>query len=119
VAVIRGIKAVMSEVISFRLNTDNPREAQALEILRTKQSEGFSSRQVLTDALIGMVTDKEQIKIIEFNTALEHVQGMLESLNSGNHDQMQSTRSQPQVVGLKDNFLNSVKITARPGMKLD
>lgn len=74
-AVVRGFASAMSEVISFRLNPENPREAQALEILRTKQSEGFSSRRVLTDALIGVVTDREQIKINEFNKALEQVQG--------------------------------------------
>ena len=53
--VVRGYEGVMSKVISFRLNPDNPREAQALEILRTKQAEGFSSRRVLTDALIGLM----------------------------------------------------------------
>ena len=110
----------MSEVISFRLDPDNPREAQALEILRTKQAEGFSSRRVLTDALIGVVAEKGQndlFSIDEFNTALEHVQGLLERLNSSNHEYGQSTR--PQVVALNDNFLNSVKIAARPGLNLD
>ena len=108
----------MSEVISFRLNPNNPREAQALEILRTKQEEGFSSRRVLTDALISIVTDKDQINIDEFNTALEHVQGLLERLNRDNHDLSQSTHSQSQVVALKDNFLNSVKIAAKPGLNM-
>jgi len=32
----------MSKVISFRLNPENPREAQAIAILRAKQAEGFS-----------------------------------------------------------------------------
>jgi hypothetical protein len=45
----------MSVVIGFRLNPDNPREAQALEILRTKQAEGYSYRRVLTDELIVLV----------------------------------------------------------------
>ena len=69
-AVVRGFESAMSEVISFRLNPENPREAQALEILRAKKSEGFSSRQVLTDALIGMVVEKGKsasFPIEEFN----------------------------------------------------
>jgi len=108
----------MSEVISFRLNPDNPQEAQALKILRSKQAEGFSSRRILTDALIGMVAKNEQdFPIDEFNTALEQVSGLLERLNGGNQDQSQSMR--PHVSSLNDNFLNSVKITARPGVKLD
>ena len=118
-AVVRGFASAMSEVISFRLNPENPREAQALEILRIKKSEGFSSRQILTDALIGVVTDKEELKIIEFNTALEQVQGLIESLKSNNHDQSQSTSPQSRVGALNDNFLNSVKIAVKPGMKLD
>ena len=63
----------MSEVISFRLDPDNPREAQALKILRTKQAEGFSSRRVLTDALIFMATEKGQndlFSIDEFTIVL-------------------------------------------------
>jgi len=110
----------MSEVISFRLDPDNPREAQALEILRSKQAEGYSSRRLLTDALIGMVTKKgrnDLFSIDEFNTALEHVQGLLERLNSSNHDDSHSTR--PQVVALNENFLSSVKIAARPGLNLE
>ena len=116
-AAVRGLEGFMSEVISFRLNPDNPREAQALEILRAKQAEGFSSRRVLTDALIGMVSKKGQemlFPIDEFNTALEQVSGLLEHLNGVNHDQSQSTR--PKVVALNDNFLSSVKIAARPGL---
>lgn len=77
------------------------------------------SRRVLTDALIGMVTDEDQINIDEFTPALIDVQGLLEKLNSDNHDPSQSTLPRPQVTTLKDNFLNSEKIATRLGMKLD
>ena len=110
----------MSEVISFRLDPDNPREAQALEILKTKQAEGFSSRRVLTDALIGIIANNGQdtlFSIDEFNTALEQVSGLLEQLRGGNQTQSQPTP--PQVAALDDNFLNSVAIAARPGVNLD
>ena len=97
----------MSEVISFRLNPSNPREALALEILRNKQKGGFSSRRVLTDALIGMETIKDQINIDEFNTALENLKRLLEKLNSDNHELNQSMLSHPIVAAaLEDNFLN-------------
>jgi hypothetical protein len=109
----------MSVVISFRLNPDNPREAQALEILRTKQAEGFSSRLVITDALISMVTPKRQytIPFSELNATLEQVSGLLEELNSSNKTLSQPTRT--QVVALSDRFLNSVKVAAKPGLKKD
>lgn len=107
----------MSEVISFRLNPDNPREAQALEILRTKQAEGFSSRRVITDALFGLVAEKGQdtlISIDEFNAALERVSDVLERIISGNQNLRQSTHQQISV--LSDTFLNSVKVAAKPGL---
>lgn len=110
----------MSKVISFRLNPENPREAQALEILRSKQAEGFSSRRVLTDALIGIVAKKGRdnlFSIDEFNMALEHVSDLLERINNGNPDHDQSTHS--KVASLNDNFLNSVKMAAKPGLNLD
>lgn len=110
----------MSEIISFRLNPDNPREAQALEFLRTKQAEGFSSRRVLTDALIGMATEKVQsalFPISEFNKALEQVSGLLTRLNDGNQHQNQP--SHPQAFELNENFRDSVKLAAKPGLNLD
>lgn len=110
----------MSVVISFRLNPDNPREAQALEILRTKQAEGFLPRRVLTDALIDLVNPKGQealFPIDEFSTALEQVSGLLERLNGSSSDQIQSTRS--QVSALNDTFLSSVKIAVKPGLKIN
>ena len=110
----------MSKVISFRLNPDNPREAQALDILRTKQNEGFSSRRILTDALIKMATEKENSNILsinELNEALEQVSGFLERLNGSNHTQNEQTN--PQASVLKEKFLSSVKVAARPGLNLD
>ena len=112
----------MSEVISFRLNPDNPREAQALEILRMKQAEGFSSRRVLTDALIGMAGFKDRdtlSSIEEFNMALEQVSDLLERISVGNQSDEDLRPKRPQLVTLNDNFLNSVKIAAKPGLNLD
>lgn len=110
----------MSVVISFRLNPDNPREAQALEILRNKQSEGFSPRRVLTDALLGFVTPKgldTSFPLDEFHTALEQVSGLLERINGSSTDPNQSTRL--QVSALNDTFLSSVKVAAKPGLKIE
>jgi hypothetical protein len=110
----------MSKVISFRLNPENPREAQAIAILRAKQAEGFSYRQVLTDALIGMATEKGQsalFPIDEFNEALEKVSGLLERLDVDDHNNRQSITS--RVTNLNNNFVNSVKIAAKPGLNLD
>jgi len=99
----------MSVVISFRLNPDNPREAQALKILQTKQAEGFSSRRRLTDALISVLDDHD------FNETLEHVSDLLERLNGNNQECSQIPRQQS--TSLNDHFLNSVKMAAKPGLR--
>ena len=110
----------MSRVISFRLNPINPREAQALKILQSKHSEGFSSRRVLTDALIGLMVENEKGSSLftdELNEALEHIAGLLEQFNNSNLEHEQP--SYPQVALLKDNFLSSIKNSMKPGLNLD
>ena len=42
----------MSDVISFRLNKENQREAKALEVLNAWIEKGFSTRHILTTALL-------------------------------------------------------------------
>ena len=42
----------MSKVYSFRLDADNPREAQAMEVIDTWVSQGYSLRYILTETLI-------------------------------------------------------------------
>lgn len=41
-----------SQVISFRLYADDPAEGAALEILEALQRDGFTPRQIITDALL-------------------------------------------------------------------
>ena len=42
----------MSKVYSFRLDTENPREALAINVIETSASQGYSLRHILTEALI-------------------------------------------------------------------
>ena len=42
----------MSEVISFRLDKDNPREAIAWRVLQTRIAKGHNIRHIITEALI-------------------------------------------------------------------
>ena len=41
----------MSKVYSFRLDENNPREAQAREVIDAWVSKGYSLRHILTEAL--------------------------------------------------------------------
>ena len=44
----------MSEVISFRLNKNNPREARALMDIKSWQEEGHNIRYIVTEAFLRM-----------------------------------------------------------------
>ena len=51
-ALMRGSANAMSEVISFRLSKENPREALAYEILKGWHEKGHSIRHTITEALL-------------------------------------------------------------------
>jgi hypothetical protein len=42
----------MSQVVSFRLSKENPREAKAYEILNAWRANGYSMRHTITQALL-------------------------------------------------------------------
>ncbi|MCU0485171.1 MAG: hypothetical protein MUC85_03575 [Anaerolineales bacterium] len=44
----------MSQVISFRLDENNPREAQAQQVLQTRASRGYSLRHTRVEALLAL-----------------------------------------------------------------
>jgi hypothetical protein len=113
----------MSEVISFRLNKDNPREAQALGILKAWCSRGYSVRYVITEALLKL-NDPSQESVAnnttyELNTTLDQVKKLLEQLGSGRH--LGGLKQDEESVSstLADNFVESIQKAVKPGLKLD
>jgi len=111
----------MSEVISFRLDKDNPREARAREVLHAWYAQGFSVRHVLTEALLALDEGQHQDEESEFaldevNRALHQVIQMLERMQNGRYV---ADDDQPPRAALTDTFVASVRSAARPGMKLD
>jgi hypothetical protein len=44
----------MSKVISFRLNPENQREAKALTVIQKWLGQGFSTRHIMTEALLNL-----------------------------------------------------------------
>jgi hypothetical protein len=112
----------MSEVISFRLNQDNPREAQALEVLRTLCSDGYSIRQIITDALLKLYASKSKpmtIVLDELNETLSQVNLLLDQIGNGGHSKFTKRDNNQTCSGLTDTFIASVRKTARSGLKLD
>jgi hypothetical protein len=58
----------MSRIFSFRLDPTNPREAEAIIIIQNRLSQGFSTRQTITEALLRInftnsgATDSEALR---------------------------------------------------------
>ncbi len=110
----------MSEVISFRLDPNNPREAQALAVLVRHQERGYSTRQILTDALLKSdqtgIEDELQRQMADILMVMTRLSEQIEHLHRGG-----GVRTEPQdekQAMLSDAFVLSVKSVAKPGLSL-
>jgi len=113
----------MSEVISFRLDKDNPREARALEVLRAWYAQGYSVRHILTEALLELEESQQQDEVSAFaldevNRALHQVIQMLERMQNGRYVAAAADDPKPKAA-LTNAFVASVRNAAKPGLKLD
>lgn len=110
----------MSEVFSFRLNDNNPRERLALGILQIRNSQGFSTRQTIVESLILLGDSKDQYKSINEMTALINTIEKLSKLVS------KSSLTQPnedysraeQFSELQSSFVTSIKSAIKPGVHI-
>src|SRR5688500_18656684 len=108
----------MSEVISFRLDPKNPREAEALRVLACRQEQGYSVRHILTEALLKLnqidIENDFQMQMGEILSAIHRVGNQIEGLQRSD---LQGVRPQyeKQTV-LSDAFVLSVKSAAKSGL---
>jgi hypothetical protein len=111
----------MSQVISFRLDPNNPREGRALAVLAEWQEQGHRVRHTLTEALLGLAEEGQQSEmeqqrasvlaiLTEIRVNLEQLQqrGVVET---GKREQ----KSEEQV---SEAFILSIKSAAKPGVQL-
>ena len=99
----------MSEVISFRLDENNPREAQARAVLKAWADKGYSVRYVLTETLLAYQGLHKDIDIHELYVKLDLISKMLQQNGA-------PSISLEKDVGLSDQFLASIKTAAKPGV---
>jgi hypothetical protein len=114
----------MSEVISFRLDRNNPREAQALGVLKKGQEAGYSLRHVLTEALLALEASAEEEQavaraLLEVAGRLEQIQSALEQFRHMKLPPSQLQSGIPEQAVLAESFVLSVKSAAKPGLALD
>jgi len=99
----------MSKVFSFRLDADNPREAQAGEVIEAWVAEGYSLRHVIVEALISF--KKEGVRQGEVNSLVEKLQDLILSFEKLTAPQLSET-------SLSNSFLDAMKQSVKDGVKL-
>lgn len=99
----------MSKVFSFRLDADNPREAQAREVIEAWVGEGYSLRYVIVEALISF--KKEGVRQGEVNSLVEKLQDLILSFEKPEAPELSETP-------LSNSFLVAMKQSAKDGVKL-
>ena len=113
----------MSEVISFRLDKDNPREAKALQVLQDWCTRGYPLRLILTEALLkldGMESDLMADGMLqELSEKLSLVSQQLDKMANSNGPPMESQNVISERGRLADHFVASMKKGAKPGLKLE
>ena len=110
----------MSEVFSFRLDKDNPREAQALSVLYEWKDKGHSLRFVLVEALLALNQETSDTSNVKSKIAIGEILSHLSELNR-KLDMRTSTDlcEKTENSELTPIFLTSIKQTIKPGMKTD
>lgn len=106
-AFIRFIEGVMSKVYSFRLDSDNLREALAIEVIDARVTRGYSLRRILTDALINLEENAGNVKNWDrvYDQLSELIYGLENGMVQREKVQVNSTLSSQFVLAVK----NSVK----------
>lgn len=104
----------MSKVYSFRLDENNPREAQAREVINAWVLKGYSLRQVVIKALLNTSDENNSSKDLE---QLVEKLGIL----LGRVEQSKVTLKSEKKVDniLPPAFLESISKTLKPGEKIE
>jgi hypothetical protein len=100
----------MSEVISFRLDENNPREAQAKAVLKAFVDKGYGIRHVLTEALLVYQGSKKDMDIQELSVKLDEIRKLLQQNGTlGPHNEKK--------IELSEHFMISIKKAAKSGLR--
>ncbi len=103
----------MSKVYSFRLDTENPREALAINVIETRASQGYSLRHILTEALINFPGDGNQEN--RWESIYNQLSELIRQLDKRAANQESSNEKPP----LSQEFIVAMTKAAKPGIVSD
>ena len=103
----------MSKVYSFRLSEDNPREAQAREVIEAWGKKGYSLRHVVTESLLNTFDNKNgDDEVINLLAQLKRMISELENAVSFDNNDERKTKDLPIefIVAVKNSTKNGLRI---------
>jgi hypothetical protein len=100
----------MSKVYSFRLDENNPREAQAKEVIDAWVEEGYSLRRIIVDATIQYKKNGNQ----DVDFLVKQVNVLVKKLMDRQTPEFVDKKGKGD---LSNNFINSVTQSLKLGMK--
>jgi hypothetical protein len=111
----------MSEVISFRLDKNNQREAQAFDILEAWCLKGYSVRYVITEALLKLNDPGPELMtndvLCDLNAALEQINVQLQYIGKSNISPIIGPADVSLQSNLSDSFIASLKKNGKTGFE--
>ena len=85
----------MSDIISFRLDKENPGEEKARKVLKYWYEEGYSLRYIMLEALLRLdephVDQTEEATLGEVSEKLNRISQMLEQIGNGQSIEIRKT----------------------------
>ncbi|MCJ7529862.1 MAG: hypothetical protein MUO64_02365 [Anaerolineales bacterium] len=113
----------MSDVISYRLDKDNPREEKARRVLKAWYEEDYSLRYILTEASLMLdepQPDQSDSNVLtEVNEKLDHINHLPECVGNAQPNSNTKQNEGSSQTNLPDAFISSISKVAKPGQKLD
>ena len=112
----------MSEVISFRLDRNNPREYKALQVLQGWASQGHNNRYIVTEALLQfgspeLVTETPTLE--EIANMIKHICNLLEKMQNVKSLKIAEQESNKAEKYFSEAFVIATRNSAKPGLRLE
>jgi uncharacterized protein (DUF1800 family) len=107
----------MSDVFSFRLESNNPREAQAREVIKAWAKQGYSLRHIMTEALLLLgKREANSTNLGDITETVDRLSRLVERLDA--HLEVIQA-DQPVKLELSKSFVSSIKMAAKLGMRIN
>ncbi len=108
----------MSQVFSFRLNSNNPREARAKEVILVWTNKGHNLRYIISEALLHLENyQSESINILDITKTIDRLSNLLERIENQQEGILINTDQKSDE--LSKAFKSSIMNLINPGLQAE